>query len=118
MLHGDFVFAARGSTGSQRLRTRNLRWRASQQSGFQQSAYEIFEADIFKRVIADRELFARGVNRAGRIKPRRVDAKVDVGHERAEHNDAIAVLDVAPHVVATHRPLINAHVKRMLLADD
>ena len=48
-----------------------------------------------KMMVADAELFARGIDALGRIELGRVDAEVDVGHERAEHDHAVAVLDEA-----------------------
>ena len=55
---------------------------------------------------------------ADRIEPGGIDAQVDVGHESAQEDDAIAALDVLPDVVTAHRPFINAEVTGMLLTDD
>ena len=84
----------------------------------QQAAHEVLEAHLFVGVVADGELLAGGVDGAGGIEARGVDAEVDVGHERAEHDDAIAALDVLPHVLAAHRAFIDAEVEGMVLADD
>src|SRR5206468_10877539 len=94
---GDLVLAARGSKRLEQRRSRYLRRPPSPQAGLEQSPHEILEADVFKSVVANRQLLARGINRTRRIELRRVDAKVDVGHDHSEHDDAIASLDVAPN---------------------
>ena len=113
-----FVFAANGGQSDQRLWSGNPRGRAPGQLRSQQAVNEVLEADIFIAVVANREFFARRIDRARRIELCGVNAEVDVGHERAEEDDAIAGLDVATHVVAAHRTLVNAHVKAVLLTDD
>ena len=114
----DFVFAANVRQSGHRLWPGNFGGRTPAQLRFQQPVNEVFEADVFVGVVANREFFTRRVNRARRIELRGVNAEVDVGHERAEQDDAIAGFDVAAHVVTAHRALVNAHVKGVLLPDD
>ena len=91
---------------------------APAQTQAEQAANEILEAHLFVGVVADGELLAGGVDRARGIEAGGVDAEVDVGHERAEQDDAIAALDVLPHVLAAHRAFIDAEVERVVLAND
>ena len=91
---------------------------AAAQPGAEQPAQEFLEANFLVRVIPDREFFARRIDRAARIEPRREDAEVDVGEEDTEHNDAIARLDVAPDFLAAHGSLVHSDVRRMAFADD
>ena len=48
----------------------------------------------------------------------RVDAEVDVGHERAEHDHAVAGFDVLRDFIAAQRAFVEAHVERMRFGDD
>src|ERR1019366_1754846 len=84
----------------------------------EQAANEVLEADLFVGVVTDGELLAGGIDRARRIEAGRVDAEVDVGHERAEQDDAIAALDVLPDIVAAHGAFIDAQIEWVILADD
>lgn len=49
-------------------------------------------------------------HRRGQLHPRHL--------ERAEHDRAIAGFNVLPHIIAAHRALVNAEIKRVMLADD
>src|SRR5205814_9779559 len=69
-LDRDLVFSTPAPIRHQRLRSRNPGRAAPLQPGVKESPQEILEADIFKIVIANRELFARGVDRAGEIQVR------------------------------------------------
>ena len=68
-------------------------------------------------VVADPQRLAGGVDAPGRIEVGREDAQVDVGHERAQQDHAIALLDEAGDLLAAHRPFVDAGEQRMPLAD-
>ena len=116
-LHGDFrAFFHSERFGFWRSGNR-LRFAATEFYG-EQAVHEILEAHILEVVIADRELLAGGVDGARGIEPRGIDTEVDVGHERAEKDHAVARLDVFAHIVAAHRALVNTEVKPVRFADD
>ena len=69
-------------------------------------------------MVADAKLFARGVDAVGQIQLGRVDAEVDIGHECAEHQDAVAGFDVFGDFVAAEGTFVEAHVERMGFGDD
>ena len=79
---------------------------------------EILQSHVVVMMVADAELFARGVDAVGEIQFGRVDAEVDIGHERAEHQHAIAGFDVFGDFVAAERAFVEAHVERMSFGDD
>src|SRR5215831_4083858 len=101
---------------------RNWPWdfaqRATAETQAQQASHKILEADIFINVITDRKFLARGIDRARRIEPRGINSQVDIGHEKAEHDQAVAALHILPYCVTAHCPFINPNVKRVLFADD
>ena len=66
---------------------------------------------ITKLMKADRDAILGGINRVTAIDARSIDAEVDVGHQRAEQNDAVAGLDVSARRFAAHRAFINAEVR-------
>src|SRR5947208_345643 len=82
----------------------------------EEAADKILEAHIVVGVVTNGKFLAGGVDGAGGVEAGGVDAQVDVGHEGAEHDEAIAALDVLADVVAAHGALVNAEVKGMLLA--
>ena len=86
--------------------------------GPEQPADEILEADLLVGVVADGEFLAGGGDGASGVQPGGEDAEVDIGHEGAKHNDAIARFDVATNLFPAHGAFINAHIEGMLLADD
>ena len=45
------------------------------------------------------------------------DPEVDVGQEAAEHQEAVGLLDALGHLVAAHRPLVDADEERVPLGD-
>ena len=86
--------------------------------GLGQPLHEVGQQHVVKMMVLDAELFARGVDALGRVEMGRVDAEVDVGHERAQEDHAIALFDVAADRFAPHRPFVNAQVERVPLAHD
>ena len=66
-------------------------------------------------MVADAELLARGVDAVGEIQFGRVDAEVDVGHERSEQDHTVAVFNEQPHVFAAHRSFVNAQVQSLFV---
>src|SRR5205814_824092 len=66
---------------------RNLARSPPAQSESKQTTHEILESHIFVCVITNRELLARGINRAARLEPCRINTQIDVGHESPEYND-------------------------------
>src|SRR5258708_6966525 len=91
---------------------------ATAQAQAQKAAHEILEPHVLISVIADREFLTGSVNGAAQIQAGGIDTQIDVSHECAQENDAIASLDVLPDIVAAHRAFIDAEVKGMLLADN
>ena len=78
---------------------------------------EVPKSDILVVVVPDGQFLAGGGNAAFGIQPRREDPEVDVGQKRAQHQDAIARLDIVPDFLAAHGSFIDAQVERVLLAD-
>ena len=60
-------------------------------------------------VMADAERFAGGVNAVGGGEIRRKNAHVDVGHELAQQQHAVALLDEAGDFFAAQTAFVNAH---------
>ena len=83
-----------------------------------QSVDEIGELHVVVVVVPHAAFFARYVDAIAEVELGRVDAEVDVGHERAEHDDAVARLDVLGDFVATERTFVQAHVERVGFGDD
>src|SRR6266699_3397939 len=79
---------------------------------------EVLEPDVFIIVIADGEFLAGGGNGSGRVEAGGIYAQFDIRHKGAEHDQAVAVFDVLAHIVPAHSALVDAEVKRVLLADD
>ena len=69
-------------------------------------------------MVSDAALLAGDVNAVAQVELGRVDAEVDVGHERAEHDDAVAGFDVLRDLVVAHAAFVEAHVERMRFGDD
>ncbi len=51
-------------------------------------------------------MLAGGVNDVSHFELSRVDPQIDVGHERTEHQHAIAVLDILGDLLTPHRTFI------------
>ena len=83
-----------------------------------ESRKKIPEPDILVGMKTNRQFLAGGVNGAAQFQARGIDAEIHIGHEYAQEENAIALLDVAAHLLAPHRPFIDAEIKRMLFADD
>ena len=83
-----------------------------------QLADEILEEHALEVVVADPQVFARGMDRPPRVEVGGEDAEIDVGEDRAEEDAAVARLDELRHLAAPHPPFIEADVERMDLADD
>ena len=65
----------------------------------------------------DPQLLAGGVDALARIEIGRVDPQVEVGHERAEQNQAIALFDELRDLLVAHRPFVQADEQRMRFAE-
>ncbi len=100
------------------MRAGDLAESAPAETQAEQAANEVLEADFLIAMVADGELLAGSIDRARRIKAGRVDAEVDIGHERAQQDDTIAALNILPDVVAAHRAFIDAEIERVVLAND
>ncbi len=85
---------------------------------FGQSFHEVGQQHVVKMMLLDAELFARDVNALGRVEMGRVDAEIDVGHERAQEDHAVALFDIAADRLAAHCPFVNTQVERVPLAHD
>jgi hypothetical protein len=116
--HGEAGAAAAGGQRVFQLGPRNARKPAAPQPRAQQALHEILEPDVLVGVIANGKLLARRVKATRRIEPRGEDAQIDVGEKRAEHDHAIARLDVLPDVLPAHGPFVNAQIKRVMFAND
>ena len=68
-----------------------------------------------KMVMPDPQLLAGGVDALARIEIGRVDAQVQIGHERAEQDHAIAFFDELGDRFVAHRPFVQADEQRMHL---
>ena len=69
-------------------------------------------------MVADGKLLAGDADGAGRVELCSVDAEVDVGHERPEHEHAIAAFHVLTHRFHPHGPLVQPEVERVLFAEN
>ena len=69
-------------------------------------------------VIANPQFLTGRVNALARVKLSRKATQIDITHERTEQDDAVAVFDIAAHLFASHRSLINTQIKWMTFADD
>ena len=69
-------------------------------------------------MVPDPQLLAGGVDALARIEIGRVDAQVDVGHERAQQDHAVALFDELGDLFAAHRPFVQADEQRMRFGDD
>ena len=67
--------------------------------------------------MADAERFAGGVDATGRGQIGRENAHVDVGHELAQQDHAVALLDEARDLLAAQGAFVDADEQRMALAD-
>ena len=79
---------------------------------------EIFELHVVIVMMPNAQLLAGDVDAVADVELGRVDAEVDVGHERAEHQHAVARFDVLGDFLAAQRAFVQAHVERMRLGDD
>ena len=87
------------------------------QAGLGQPADEIAQQHAVEMVMADAQRFAGGVDAAGRVEIGREDAHVDVGHELAQQDHAVALLDELGDLLAAQRAFVDADEQRMPLAD-
>ena len=69
-------------------------------------------------VMADAKLLAGDVDAFGRVEIGRVNAQIDVGHERAQQQQAIALFDELRHCVVAHRAFVQADEQRMDFRND
>ena len=67
--------------------------------------------------MADPQLLAVGEDGPRGVEIGGEDAEVDVGEDRAEQDEAVALLDELGHLRPSHGPLVEADVERMHLAD-
>ena len=63
------------------------------------------------------ELLARHVDAFCRIEMGRVDAEIDVGHERAQKDHAVALFNEPADCLTSHRAFVHAQIQRVPLAD-
>ncbi len=66
-------------------------------------------------VMPDPQVFAGGVDAFRRVEIGGENPQVDVGHEAAEHQQAVGRLDDFGHLGATHRPFVDADEQRVRL---
>jgi hypothetical protein len=69
-------------------------------------------------VVANAKLLAGHVDAPRRVELGREDPQVEVGHERAQQQHAVALLDELRHLGPPHRPFIQADVQRVLFRHD
>ena len=88
--------------------------------GFRRSqlADEVLEEHAAEVMVADPQVFARGVDRPPRVEIGGEDAEIDVGEDRAEEDPAVARFDKLRHLAAPHPSFVEADVERMDLTDD
>ncbi len=77
---------------------------------------EVAQADAVIAMVADGQALAGGVDDPGRVELGGEDAQIDVGHEDAEQDEAVAAFDVLCHLPPAHRALIDAEVQRVVFA--
>ena len=99
-------------------RRRRQRPRRRLQPGGDQAVDEVGQLHAVEVVVADAEHLAGGINAAAGIELGGVHAQVDVGHEGAEDDDAVALLDELGNLLAAHAAFVDADEQRMPLADD
>ena len=93
----------RGEGGQRRLRQR---------------AHELVEPHSLVAVMLDRDPVGGGMDRAPLGQHRRVGAQVDVRQDRAEHQQAVGIVDELLHLVPPEHPAVDTNGQRMVLADD
>ena len=85
-----------------RLRPRRQRPRRRLQAGGGQPVDEIAQQHVVEVVVADAQRLAGGVDALGGVEIGREDAHVDVGHELAQQDHAVALLDELRDLLAAH----------------